>query len=62
MNQGGLVSSTLFNVVVENVIWTWLAMTVEDQRVAHDGMGEVARCCLGVFYANGDMVGSRSSE
>ena len=37
--QGGLVSLTLFNVVVCNVIRTWLVMTVEDQRVAHDGWG-----------------------
>ena len=37
--QGGLVSPTLFNVVVDNVIRNWLAMTVEDQRVAHDRLG-----------------------
>ena len=36
--QGGLVSLTLFNVVVDNVIRTWLAMTVEDQRVDQDGL------------------------
>ena len=40
--QGILVYPTLFNVVVENVIRTWLAMTVEDQRVDHDGLGEAA--------------------
>ena len=33
-------SPKLFNVVVENVIRNWLAMTVEDQRVARDGLGE----------------------
>ena len=38
--QGGLVSLTLFNVVVDNFIRTSLAMTVEDQRVDHDGLGE----------------------
>ena len=27
--QGGLVSPTLFNGVMDNVIWTWLAMAVE---------------------------------
>ena len=37
--HGDLVSLTLFNVVVDNVIRTWLAMTVEDHRVAHDGLG-----------------------
>ena len=39
--QGGLVFLTLFNVVVDNVIRTWLAMTVEDQRVDHDRLGEI---------------------
>ena len=38
--QGGLVSLTLFNVVVDNFIRTSLAMTVKDQRVDHDGLGE----------------------
>ena len=38
--QGGLVYLTLLNVVAENFIRTWLDMAVEDQRVAHDGMGE----------------------
>ena len=28
--QGGLIYLTLFNVVVDNVIRTWLAMTVEN--------------------------------
>ena len=37
-------------------------MTVEDQRVAHDGMGEAFGQCLGVFYANYSMVGSRDAE
>ena len=36
MTQIGLISPTLFNVVVDNVIRTWLSMTVEDQRVSHD--------------------------
>ena len=49
--QGSLVSLTLFNVVVDNVIRTWLSMTVEDQRVAHNGLGDTARRCMGVFYA-----------
>ena len=38
--QGGLVPSPLFNVVMDNIIWTWLDMTVEDQRVLYDGLGE----------------------
>ena len=41
--QGVLVSAALFNVDVENVIRTWLAMTVEDQKVAHNGLLELVR-------------------
>ena len=46
----------LFNVVVDNVIQTWLAMTVEYQRVAQDLLGETVGRCVGVFYAGDDMV------
>ena len=60
--QDGLVSLTLFNIVMENVIRTWLAMMVEDQRVAHGGMDEAVGRRLGVFYANDGMVGSRDSN
>ena len=60
--QVRLVSPTLFNVVVDNVIQTWLGMTVEDQRVDHEGLGETVGRCLGVFYAGNGMVGSRNSE
>ena len=45
-----------------NVIQTWLSTTVEDQRVSHDRMGEAVGRCLGVFYADDGMVGSRDSE
>ena len=45
--QGVLVPTNDFNVVADNIIRTWLAMTVEDQRVDHDGLGEtVGRCLL----------------
>ena len=57
--QVRLVTLTLFNVVVDNVIRTWLAVTVEDQRVDNDGLGDTAGRCLGVFYADDGMVGSR---
>ena len=49
MTEGDLVSPTLINMVVENVIWKWLAMIVEDQRVAHYGLGEAVGGCLGFF-------------
>ena len=38
--KGGLLSSTFFNVVVDNVIRTWMETTVEDQRVVHDRLGD----------------------
>ena len=60
--QGDLLSPTLFNVVVYNFIHTWLAMTVEYQRVAHYGLVEAVRKCVGVFYANDSMVVSRDPD
>ena len=41
--QGGVVFQTLFNVVIDNFIRIWLAMTVEDQRIDHNRMGENLR-------------------
>ena len=60
--QGGLVYLTLFNVVVENFIRTWLSMTVEDRMVSHDGMGESVVWYLEIFYANYGMVSSIEEE
>ena len=60
--KGGLVPLTLFNVVVDNVIRTWLTMTVEDQKVARDGLEETVGRCLLVFYAKNGMFGSRNPD
>ena len=60
--QGGLVSLTLLNVVVENVIRNWMAMIIEDQRVDHDGLGETIGLCLVFLYADDGMIGSRDSD
>ena len=60
--QGSLVYLTILNAVVDNVIRTWLSMIVEEQRVDHDGLGDTAGRCLGVFYANDGMVGSRYAD
>ena len=60
--QGGLISLTLFNIVVNFFIRTCLDMKVEDQRVVHNRMGEAVGSCLGVFYADESMVGSRDYE
>ena len=60
--QGGLMSLTLFNVVVDNIIITWLAMTVEYQRMTQDGLGETVGRCVCIFYADDGMIGSRDSD
>ena len=60
--QGGLVSSMLFNVVVDNFIRTWLSMTLENQRVARDGLVETARRFLRVFYDDDGMMVSRDLD
>ena len=60
--QGGLVSLTFFNVVVENFIRTWMTITVEEQRVNHDRLVETSGRCLGVFYVNDGMVISRDAD
>ena len=60
--QGGIVSLTLFNVLVDHVIRTCLTMTVEDQREPHDRLGETVRRCLGVLYADDGTVVSREAD
>ena len=60
--QGGLVSPTIFNVVVDNAVRIWLSVIVEYQRVYHDGLREAFRRCLGFFYTNYGMVGSRDPD
>ena len=45
--KGGLVSPTLFNVVVGNVIRKLLAIILEDQRVNHYGLGAAVGGCWG---------------
>ena len=60
--QGRIVFLILFDVVVDNVIRTWLAMIVEDHKVAHDGLGETVGRCLVLFYENNGMVRSRNLE
>ena len=55
-------SPTLFNVVVDNVIRTWLAMKVEDHRVSHYNLGDTVGRFLGFFYADDYTVGSRDLD
>ena len=44
--HGGLMSPELLNVVIDKVITTWLAMTVEEHMVDHDGLVETIGRCL----------------
>ena len=60
--QRGILSPTLFNVVVDNFTRSWLSMTIEEQRVAHDGLGKTVGQCLGVFYTDDGMVRSRKPD
>ena len=53
---------TLFNLVVDNVVRNWLSMTVEDELVAHDGLGLMMGQCIGMFYANDGLVWSREQK
>ena len=53
---------TLFNVFLDAVIRTWLAMKAEDHRVAHDKLVETVGLFVGVFYADDGMVGSRDPD
>ena len=39
--QGGLISPTLLNIIVDNVVQNWIALTVEDEMVANEGLGLV---------------------
>ena len=60
--QGGLVSLTIFNLVVGNVIRTWLTKKVEDQKVDNDGLVKTIRRCLGLLYDNDGILGSRDAD
>ena len=58
-NQGGLISPTIFNLIVDNVLQNWLARLVEDQLVSQEGLGLAVWRCLGLFYAKKIIVGLR---
>ena len=60
--QGGIISSILFNLNVDNVVSNWFALTVEDQIVAQKGIGLAVGRCLGLFYADNVMLGWQDPE
>ena len=59
MTQGNLVSPTLFNVIIYNIIQMWLDLMAEYQQVDLNGVGENVHLCLAVFYSNDGMVDYR---
>ena len=56
-NQGGIALSTLFNLIVENVVSNWIALAVEDQLIAQEGLGLVLGRFLGLLYADNSVLG-----
>ena len=61
-NLGGLIPTTLFDLVVKNVARNWLSLMVEDQLVAHKGLVLAVGRCLRLFYADNVVVGLRDLE
>ena len=57
--HGGLLSPTLCNIILDNVVRNWLALMVENELVAHEGLGIAVGQCLGMFYGDNIMVGLR---
>ena len=60
--QGYLISPTLFNLIIENMVHNCLVFIVEEKLFAHEGLGLTVGQCLGLFYTNNSMVGSRYPE
>ena len=48
--------------VADNVFRNWLSMTVEDDAVIHNGLGNAVWRSLGVFYANRGIIVLRYLE
>ena len=48
--------------VVDNVVWMWLALTVKDHMVVQEGLGLNVGRCLGFFYTDDGMVEAQESE
>ena len=42
--------------IVNNLVWNWLVLMVEEKMVAHERLGLWVGRCLGLFYAGNDMV------
>ena len=47
--QDGIISPTLFNLIVDNMVQNWLVLMMEDQLVAQEGLGVAVGRCMGIF-------------
>ena len=59
ITQGYHILPTLFNIVVNNLVRNCMSITVEDEVVAHYGLVLAVWICMGMFYADDGLVGSR---
>ena len=55
--QGGMTYPTIFNVAVENMVWNWLYMIVEDAVFICDGLVHAVGRIMGVFYVYNGIIG-----
>ena len=60
--QGGIIFTTLCNLIVDNVVRKFLALMVEDSMVTQEGPGLAVWRCLGFFYAYNGVVGLQGLE
>ena len=61
-NKGELILSTLFIIIVDNVVRNWIALTVEDQLVAQEVLGLELGRCIKISYTDNGVVGLRDQE
>ena len=57
--QGGLISPTLFNGVVNVLLRKWLDFTAEDQEVSQEGLVINVGTCMGFLYSDDSMIGAQ---
>ena len=62
INQGRIILPTLFNLIVDNVVRKFLALMVEDQLIAQEGLVLVVGRFLELFHNKNGMVGSQDPE
>ena len=60
-SKGGLVSPTLFYVVVNIMVCHWLSLTVEENYATHKGLALSLGRCMGVFFDDEGIIGSKDT-